>query len=259
MRRWPHNGPGKRKPAVPRDGAPGRNCWSARRIGDLNPGGPQGPTALAVLFLSCRDSPGITAIVRNRRSAVPERRASCQALPGMPSAYGRAMATHPAQMPVTAGPLPWPRWYRRCGRSWSAPCRPAGAPRSCSGPHRPRPRRPADSRVTERPDMRDHLIAHVIGTGNGTKRSCPGYLVACRGGCQSSILRAGRADEPRSPVSGRLVVVHPHLRSARCDTLRSPAPVTPAARGQGSMIGRSIIGRGTAPAADGYAASPSGP
>ena len=29
--------------------------------------------------------------------------------------------------------------------------------------------------------------------------------------------------------------------------------------GQGSMIGRSVIGRGTAPAADGYAASPSGP
>src|SRR6516164_2077159 len=75
----------------------------------------------------------MTAIVRDCRSAVPETRASCRALPGMPSAYGRAMATHTAQMPVIAGPLPWPGVYRRCGRSWSAPCRPAGEPRSCSG------------------------------------------------------------------------------------------------------------------------------
>ena len=29
-----------------------QSAWSQRRIGDLNPGGPQGPTALAVLFLS---------------------------------------------------------------------------------------------------------------------------------------------------------------------------------------------------------------
>jgi hypothetical protein len=56
---------------------------------------------------------------------VPETRASCRALPGMRGAYGRAMATHTAQMPVIAGPLPWPGVYRRCGRSWS---RHAGQP-----------------------------------------------------------------------------------------------------------------------------------
>jgi hypothetical protein len=54
----------------------------------------------------------MTAIVRNCRSAVPETRASCRALPGMRGAYGRAMATHTAQMAVTAGPLPWAGVYR---------------------------------------------------------------------------------------------------------------------------------------------------
>ena len=38
----------------------------------------------------------MTAIVRNGRSAVPETRASCRALPPMRGAYGRAMATHTA-------------------------------------------------------------------------------------------------------------------------------------------------------------------
>ena len=89
----------------------------------------------------------MTAMVRDGRSAVPERRASCRARPPMRGAYGRTMATHPAQMPVTADPLPGPRRYPRCGRSWSAQSRSAGAPRSCSGPHRSRPGRTSSRRL----------------------------------------------------------------------------------------------------------------
>jgi len=107
--------------------------------------------------------------------------------------------------------------------------------------------------VTERSDMRDQLIAHVIGDGRGTRRSCPGYLVTCCwGGRQSSSCgRAGRTP-PRSPVPGRLVLVNPHPSSASCDTSRSPAPITPAAEGgtassAGPSSGAATTAAATAP------------
>ena len=104
----------------------------------------------------------MTAIVRNCRSAVPGRRASCRAWPPMRGAYGRAMAMHTAEMAVIAGPVPWPEVYRGCGRSWSAPGRSAGEPRSCTGPHRSRPGRPRRAGYRPRPTRRPSRPARAV-------------------------------------------------------------------------------------------------
>ena len=107
--------------------------------------------------------------------------------------------------------------------------------------------------------MRDHLIAHVIGDWRDTRRLClrmSGHLpgrasiinFAGRPGGRATIARA-RAACPGSPASQASAVRYRVLAGAGHAS----------SRGQGSMIGRSVIGRGTAPAADGYAASLSEP
>ena len=75
-----------------------------RRIGDLNPGGPLNPTALAVSFPPYRAGAAMSAMVRKRRPRMPESRASSGTGRGMRGAYGRAMATHGRAMPVIASP-----------------------------------------------------------------------------------------------------------------------------------------------------------
>jgi len=78
-----------------------------------------------------------------------------------------------------------------------------------------------DSGVTERPDMRDQLIAHVIGDGRGTRRSCPGYLVTCWRGVNHHV--AGRPGGQRHdrPYPGglswstRIPVQRPAIPRAR--------------------------------------------
>ena len=82
---------------------------------------------------------------RDRPEWQASRAGNAGIVPGLPADARRVRTrnghTHTTEMPVIAGPLPWPGVYRRCGRSWSAPCRPAGELRSCSGPHRSRPGR----------------------------------------------------------------------------------------------------------------------
>ena len=78
-----------------------------------------------------------------------------------------------------------------------------------------------DSGVTERPDMRDQLLAHVIGDGRGTRRSCPGYLVTCWRGVNHHV--AGRPGGQRHdrPYPGglswstRIPVQRPAIPRAR--------------------------------------------
>jgi hypothetical protein len=74
-----------------------QNCWSERRIGDLNPGWCYHQTALAVPCLACQSDPAMTATAQNRRPGSPESPyfagldRKCQKTF---SAYGHAMATH---------------------------------------------------------------------------------------------------------------------------------------------------------------------
>ena len=78
-----------------------------------------------------------------------------------------------------------------------------------------------DSGVTDRPDMRDQLLAHVIGDGRGTRRSCPGYLVTCWRGVNHHV--AGRPGGQRHdrPYPGglswstRIPVQRPAIPRAR--------------------------------------------
>ena len=75
----------------------GQNCWSERRIGDLNPGGCCHPTALAVPCLACQSGPAMAVTAQNCRPGRPERPALRRAWSEMPEtfcAYGHAMATH---------------------------------------------------------------------------------------------------------------------------------------------------------------------
>jgi hypothetical protein len=58
-----------------------------------------------------------------------------------------------------------------------------------------------DSGVTERPDMRDYLIAHVIGDLRGTRRSCPDIWSLAAGGRQSS--NCGQAGLTAPPTIAR--------------------------------------------------------
>ena len=82
--------------------------------------------------------------------------------------------------------------------------------------------------VTERSDMRDQLIAHVIGDGRGTRRSCPGYLVTCWRGVNHHV--AGRPGGQRHdrPYPGglswstRIPVQRPAIPRARRHRSRQP-------------------------------------
>jgi len=89
----------------PRDGAPGRNCWSQRRIGDLNPGGPQGPTALAVPLYPYRPARLIAAKARNRRPSVPESSATYRVVPGFRRTSVRASCVRGTCVRLTGMPL----------------------------------------------------------------------------------------------------------------------------------------------------------
>ena len=115
--------------------------------------------------------------------------------------------THTTEMPVIAGPLPWPGVYRRCGRSWSAPCRPAGEPRSCPGPHRSRPGRPRRGgcdRVMlggpagqHLPGLPDHQLPRAL-SGAG-RYGCTGGDVGCSltSGSAAAPTRGCRTTEPQ--------------------------------------------------------------
>ena len=131
----PHSG--NQQP--PRDRAPGRTCWSQRRIGDLKPRRAARPNRISSALPLLPGRPGQDRDRTGWPASRAATRASRRARPPVRGGSGRALATHPAQLPDTAGPVPWPGRRRRCGRPRSAPGRPAGAPRSCPGPHRPRP------------------------------------------------------------------------------------------------------------------------
>ena len=70
--------------------------------------------------------------------------------------------------------------------------------------------------------------------------------------------QAGRATL-RPPVPGRLVLVNPASQFSALRYLALAGTGQASRRGPGSMIGRSIIWHSATAAADGYAASPSGP
>jgi hypothetical protein len=99
------------------------------------------------------------------------------------------------------------------------------------------------SRVAERPDMRDHLIAPAIPDWRGVRRSCPdlwllagedvSHHVPCVLGCWPLVMaarRAARAGRRQDRfVPGGLILVRPHPGQRPCDASRSTAPITPAA------------------------------